>query len=116
MDEQKYLIARGQLSEEHILVHALKRPVLDAPTVDAVSVVRCKDCVHRKIMRDPLRTPMDCFGCDIMLLLFYHILPIPSYFSFARREMLATTISFCNSGAFATWHYNRVVVYLWVNF
>ena len=36
-NEQKYLIARGQLSEEHILVHALKRPILDAPTVDAVA-------------------------------------------------------------------------------
>ena len=45
-NEQKYLIARGQLSEEHILVHALKRPVLDAPTVDAVPVVRCADCRH----------------------------------------------------------------------
>ena len=43
-NEQKYLIARGQLSEEHILVHALKRPVLDAPTIDAVEVVRCEYC------------------------------------------------------------------------
>ena len=45
-NEQKYLIARGQLSEEHILVHALKRPILDAPTIDAVPVVRCKDCEY----------------------------------------------------------------------
>lgn len=37
-----------------------------APTIDAVPVVRCKDCVYRVIMRDPLRKPMDCYGCEVM--------------------------------------------------
>lgn len=38
----------------------------NAQTIDAVPVVRCKDCVYRVIMRDPLRKPMDCYGCKVM--------------------------------------------------
>ena len=61
-NEQKYLIARGQLSEEHILVHTLKRPVLDAPAISVgtnvqdafmdgyryrdCEIVRCGECIH----------------------------------------------------------------------
>lgn len=37
-----------------------------APTVDAVPVVRCKDCVYRVIVRDPLTGTMDCYGCKVM--------------------------------------------------
>lgn len=40
--------------------------IYEAPTIDAVPVVRCKDCVYRVIMRDPLRKPMDCYGCKVM--------------------------------------------------
>ena len=37
-----------------------------APTIDAVPVVRCKDCVYRVIVRDPLMGTMDCYGCRVM--------------------------------------------------
>ena len=37
-----------------------------APTIDAVPVVRCKDCVYRVIVRDPLMKTMDCYGCKVM--------------------------------------------------
>ena len=44
--ERKYLKARGQISAEHILVHNFRELLENAPTVDAVEVVRCKDCKH----------------------------------------------------------------------
>lgn len=40
--------------------------ILDEPTIDAVPVVRCKDCVYRVIVRDPLMGTMDCYGCKVM--------------------------------------------------
>ena len=45
---------------------SVREVIDDTPTVDAVPVVRCKDCVYRVIMRDPLRKPMDCYGCKVM--------------------------------------------------
>ena len=40
--------------------------VENAPTIDAVPVVRCKDCVYRVIVRNPLMGMMDCYGCKVM--------------------------------------------------
>lgn len=36
----------------------LKRTILDTPAVDAVEVVRCRDCIHNvaNLVRDPLDT------------------------------------------------------------
>lgn len=50
--ERKYLKARGQISAEHILVHHLRGLLENAPTVDAVEVVRCKDCKHYRKEKD----------------------------------------------------------------
>ena len=48
---------------------------------DVVEVVWCKDCVYREIRRDPLRTTMDCFGCEIM-----HYNDDDWYCSFGKRR------------------------------
>ena len=42
--ERGILIEDGRLGAEHIVVHHARRLIEDAPTVDAVEVVRCKDC------------------------------------------------------------------------
>lgn len=55
--------ANGKRREQEVV---LSKIIDNAPTIDAVPVVRCKDCVYRVIMRDPLRKPMDCYGCEVM--------------------------------------------------
>ena len=45
---------------------SVREVIDDTPTVDAVPVVRCKDCVYRVIVRDPLMGTMDCYGCKVM--------------------------------------------------
>ena len=66
----------------HEAVVDCEQMVEKAPTIDAYGegykqgrfdaeadmdyIVRCKDCVYRVIMRDPLRKPMDCYGCKVM--------------------------------------------------
>ena len=42
---------------------AFKFDVADAPAIDAVEVVRCKDCKHRII--EPNDDWCECTGCDI---------------------------------------------------
>ena len=41
-----------------------KDRLLDAPVVDAVEVVRCKDCVHRHRRHNCDGRPMDFFCAD----------------------------------------------------
>lgn len=47
--ERRYLIAREMVGAEHGLVHHVIPLVDDAPTIDAVPVVWCKNCKHRYI-------------------------------------------------------------------
>ena len=44
--EREYLIARKQLNAEHILAHHFDAIMDDIPAVDAVEVVRCRECKH----------------------------------------------------------------------
>lgn len=44
--EREFLAMNGNLGAEHILVHYVRNFIEDAPTIDAVEVVRCKDCEH----------------------------------------------------------------------
>ena len=50
----------------HEAVVDCEQMVEKAPTIDAVPVVRCKDCVYRVIVRDPLIKTLDCYGCKVM--------------------------------------------------
>ena len=43
------LIGLKMLGAEHILVRYGRRIIEEQPTIDAVPVVRCKDCKHRPI-------------------------------------------------------------------
>ncbi len=36
-----------------LVEHDFRELIHDAPTVDAVEVVRCKDCIHRPVVIDP---------------------------------------------------------------
>jgi len=47
-------------------VTKLKTAIRRLPSADVVEVVRCKDCVYRVIVRDPLMGTMDCYGCKVM--------------------------------------------------
>ena len=42
--ERETLIEEGRTGAEHVVVHHARRLIEDMPTVDAVRVVRCKDC------------------------------------------------------------------------
>jgi hypothetical protein len=55
--------ANGKRREQEVV---LGKIIDNAPTVYAVPVVRCKDCVYRVIVRDPLMGTMDCYGCRVM--------------------------------------------------
>lgn len=44
--ERKRLVERNLFGAEHLLVHPVRRLIENAPAVDAVEVVRCKDCKH----------------------------------------------------------------------
>ena len=57
------LIDELGISDEDIIFEGMLE---DAPTIDAVPVVRCKDCVYRVIVRNPLMGMMDCYGCKVM--------------------------------------------------
>lgn len=46
-DERERLISLNMLGAEDILVHCAMKHVWEAPIIDAVSVVRCKDCKWR---------------------------------------------------------------------
>lgn len=43
-NERKMLIERGLPGGEHVVVHSARRLIEEAPSVDAVPVVRCRDC------------------------------------------------------------------------
>ena len=45
-EDRKWLIEQGMRGTENILVHYLMRNLYEAPTINAVSVVRCKDCMY----------------------------------------------------------------------
>lgn len=41
-----------------------KKDIDNAPTIDAVEVVRCRDCIHWFFCRDPLNMEPDDFCSD----------------------------------------------------
>lgn len=44
-EQRKLYIEMDMKGAEHLLVHDVLHHVLEAPTIDAVPVVRCKDCL-----------------------------------------------------------------------
>lgn len=44
--ERETLIERGLLGGEHVVVHHARRLIEEAPSVDTVPVVRCKNCMY----------------------------------------------------------------------
>ena len=44
---RRTLLSLGMNVEEYVLFHYCRRVIEDLPTIDAVPVVRCKDCKHR---------------------------------------------------------------------
>lgn len=59
-EQRKLYIDMDMKGAEHLLVHDVLHHVWEAPTIDAVQVIRCKDCKHR----DPEDKKCDC-GHDI---------------------------------------------------
>ena len=47
-EQRKLYIDMDMKGAEHLLVHDVLHHVWEAPTIDAVPVVRCKDCKRRK--------------------------------------------------------------------
>lgn len=45
------LLSSGMTGAEHILVHYGRRVIEELPTIDAVPVVRCKDCKNKEMCR-----------------------------------------------------------------
>ena len=43
---RRTLLSLGMNVEEYVLFHYCRRVIEDLPTIDAVPVVRCKDCKH----------------------------------------------------------------------
>ena len=48
-NERERFVALDMKGAEHILVHSALRLLREAPTIDAVPVVRCKDCRDREV-------------------------------------------------------------------
>lgn len=46
---------------------ASKTQIDNIPTADVVEVVRCKDCVYRRLKFDPIAEPAKWYGCDVMM-------------------------------------------------
>ena len=67
--ERQYLLSREMLGAEHILVHHAIPLIEEAPTIDAVPVVRCKDCKHCEYAsnRIPVEQAWVCYklGIDV---------------------------------------------------
>lgn len=42
--QRNWFAVQGMYGAEHLMVHPVRRLIEDAPAVDAVEVVRCKDC------------------------------------------------------------------------
>lgn len=62
--ERERLVKVGMLGAEHIVTHYVRNFIEDAPTIDAVEVVRCKDCEHYNAMthgceRNPCLAPWE---------------------------------------------------------
>lgn len=47
-EQRKLYIDMDMKGAEHLLVHDVLHHVWEAPTIDAVQVVRCKDCKHSR--------------------------------------------------------------------
>ena len=63
--ERNILVKDGRLGAEHILVHYVREFIEDAPTVDAVQVVHCKDCKYSdtyNLSDEPTDMPLKCLG------------------------------------------------------
>ena len=54
-NERKLLIEQERFGAEHVVVHHARRLIEELPAVDAITVVRCKDCDHRGEDECPMR-------------------------------------------------------------
>jgi hypothetical protein len=55
-NERERFVALDMKGAEHILVHSALRLLREAPTIDAVPVVRCRDCHYSEYYKPTKNT------------------------------------------------------------
>lgn len=75
---KRYIPTRMDMQDLYLPVH-FKTLIDEQPTVDAVPVVRCKDCKHR----DPADHGCDCAGHEMLM---GGIIPMPDNWFCADGE------------------------------